>query len=325
MKRIGNLYSKIYSIDNLVLAEKKAKRGKSKQRGVIEFNKNLQDNIINLHHVLLNNEYKVSKYYIFTLYDTKKRIIYKLPYTDRVVQHAIMNIMENIFVKTFTQDTYSCIKNRGIHKALDKLTISLKDKENKYCLKLDIKQFYPSINHKILKKLLIKKIKDRDLINLLFKIIDSADGIPIGNYLSQILANFYLTYFDHFIKEELKVKNYFRYCDDLVILGENKEDLRYILEELDKYLQINLKLSIKGNYQIFPIDKRGIDFLGYVSRNNYIRLRKSIKKRYIKMIKYNNNPKSIVSYNGWTIHANCINLTNKYKNYEKNRNKENRV
>lgn len=314
MKSYNNLYNQIISIDNLKLAEKKARLGKSKQYGVKLFDKNSEDLIINLHHILSNKEYKTSAYDIFDLFDGKLRTIYKLPYyPDRITHHALMNVLEPIFVKSFTKNTYSCIKRRGIHKCLRDLNISLKDKDNtQYCLKIDIKKFYPSINHKILKQLLRRKFKDNDLLNLLDEIIDSADGIPIGNYLSQYLANFYLTYFDHWIKENLKVKYYFRYCDDLVILGNSKGDLHRILSEIRIYLYNNLKLKLNSNYQIFFVESKGIDFIGYKSYHTHILLRKSIKLNFIKMIKYNNNLKSKASYNGWLCHCNSYNLRNKY-------------
>lgn len=118
MKRIGNLYNKICSIDNLTLAEKKSRRGKGKQYGVKLFDINKEDNIINLHHILINKEFKTSKYYRFKIFEGKEREIFKLPYyPDRIVHHAIMNVLEKYFVNTFTSDTYSCIKGRGIHKA----------------------------------------------------------------------------------------------------------------------------------------------------------------------------------------------------------------
>ncbi len=199
MKRIGNLYEKIYSVDNLLLADKKARRGKSSRKEVIEFDKKKYKNISNLHNILKENRYKTSKYELFTLYDPKQREISKLPYyPDRILHHAILNVIEPIFINTFTSNTYNCIKGRGIHKAFYKLKEDLKDVENtKYCLKLDIQKFYPSINNNILKQLLRKKFKDNKLLNLLDEIIDSTNGIPLGNYTSQFLANFYLTYFDH--------------------------------------------------------------------------------------------------------------------------------
>ncbi|XKX06289.1 reverse transcriptase domain-containing protein [Tenacibaculum maritimum] len=224
MKRIGNLYSKIISVENLTEADKKAQKGKLKQYGVQIHNKNKESNILNLHYLLKTKTYKTSEYDVFKVYEPKEREVYRLPYfPDRITHHAIMNVLEPIFVSTFTSDTYSCIKNRGIHLLLSKLKRALKNKnETTYCLKLDIKKFYPSINHNVLKELLRRKFKDNDLLWLLDEIIDSANGLPIGNYLSQYFANFYLTYFDHWVKEKLKVKYYFRYADDIVILHNDK-------------------------------------------------------------------------------------------------------
>lgn len=315
MKRYGNLYYKIYDIDNLLLADKIAQRGKKDKLDVIGFNKDRDVNILILHEILKNKLFKTSKYHVFTLHDPKERVIYKLPFfPDRILHHAIMNILEPIFVSTFTFDTYNCIKNRGIHKALYKLNCALEDVQNtQYCLKLDIKKFYPNINHTILKRLLRKKFKDNDLLELLDEIIDSAPGVPIGNYLSQYFANFYLSYFDHWLKEELKISYYFRYCDDLVILGKTKEELHIILHKIREYLSVNLDLRIKENYQIFKVSIRGIDFVGYKSFHTHILLRKSIKKRYIKMLKYDCNQRSIASYNGWLLFCNSINLQKKYE------------
>ena len=314
MKRIGNLYHQIYDVNNLKLADKKARLGKTNQQGVIKHDKNRGSNIINLYHVLINCEYTTSAYTVYTLYDPKEREIFRLPYyPDRITHHAIMNVLEPIFVSIFTSDTYSCIKKRGIHGAFYKLKHVLKDQINtRYCLKLDIKKFYPSINHYILKKLLRRKFKDEKLLALLDDIIDSAQGVPIGNYLSQYLANFYLTYFDHWIKEVLRVKYYFRYCDDIVILSSNKETLWNYLDKIKIYLKDNLKLEVKYNYQVFPVVSRGIDFVGYKFYHTHILLRKSIKLKFIKMIKYNNNSKSKASYNGWLSHCNSINLRDKY-------------
>ena len=203
MKRINNLYPQIYSIENLMLADSIARKGKSNQPGIIMHDKNRDKNIQVLHEMLKNKTYKTSDYTTFTIFEPKERIIYRLPYfPDRITHHAVMNILERIFVSTFTADTYSCIKGKGIHAAAKAVKIALKDvSATEYCLKLDIKKFYPNIDHDILKCLIRKKIKDKDLLWLLDEIIDSTDGLPIGNYLSQYFANFYLSYFDHWIKE----------------------------------------------------------------------------------------------------------------------------
>lgn len=138
---------------------------------------------------------------------------------------------------------------------------------------LDIRKFYPSIDHEVLKGIIRKKIKDQKLLQLLDEIIDSAEGVPIGNYLSQFFANLYLTYFDHWLKEDKQVKYYFRYADDIVILHKDKEYLRELFEEMKQYLD-TLKLTFKDNYQIFKVEDRGISFVGYVIRHDYTLVRK---------------------------------------------------
>lgn len=316
MKRLDNIYSRICSVGNLVIADSKACKGKSNQKGVILHKKSKRLDILKLHKQLIEKTYKTSTYQTFTLRDPKERLIFMLPYyPDRIVHHAIMNQLESFFVKMFTADTYSCIKGRGIHgvfRAVKKALININ--ETKYCLKLDIKKFYPSIDHDILKSLLLRKIKDGNVIWLLNEIIDSADGLPIGNYLSQYLANFYLTGFDHWIKEVMGVKNYFRYADDIAVLSGSKEYLHQLFEAIKKYLFENLKLEVKGNHQVFPVEDRGIDLVGYVFRHKYIRLRKSIKKNFCRKVARNMNVRSIASYNGWLIHCNSKNLRKKILN-----------
>lgn len=313
MKRINHLYEQIYSVENIIKADNVARKGKRKQRGVIEHDKNLKSNINLLHEMLKNKTYKTSEYTTFTIFEPKERLIFKLPYfPDRITHHAIMNILEPIFLSTFTKDTYSCIKGRGIHATANAVKKALSDGDNtKYCLKLDIKKFYPCVDNNILKQLLRKKFKDNDLLWLLDEINDSTTGLPIGNYLSQYLANFYLTYFDHWIKENLNVKYYFRYADDIVILHGDKQHLHYLLSEIRKYLDVNLKLQVKENYQIFPVEKRGIDFVGYVFYHTHTKLRKRIKQNFARMIYKHKNSQSIASYKGWLKHCNGKNLLKK--------------
>jgi RNA-directed DNA polymerase len=310
MKRIGNLYERICSIENLMLADDIARKGKAKQPGVIEHDKHRHDNINRLHEMLMNKTYKTSTYTTFTIYEPKERIIFRLPYyPDRILHHAVMNILEPLFVSTFTADTYSCIKKRGIHAAANKVKVALRDiPGTQYCLKLDVRKFYPSVDHATLKALLRRKIKDTDLLWLLDEIIDSTGGLPIGNYLSQYFANFYLTYFDHWLKEQKKVKYYFRYADDLVILAPDKPYLHELLAEIRTYLQDNLKLMVKDNYQIFPVEARGIDFVGYVFYHTHTLIRKGIKKNFARMLKNNRNHASLASYRGWAKHCDSKHL-----------------
>lgn len=313
MKRLNNLYQQIISIENLQLADKNARKGKADQYGIQLHDNNRHQNIIDLHHMLKNRTYKTSEYTSFLVYEPKEREVFRLPYfPDRITHHAIMNVLEPIFVSLFTSDTYSCIKGKGIHAAARSLRKGLNDKQNTtYCLKMDVVKFYPNVDHDTLKYLLRKKFKDQDLLWLLDEIIDSADGLPIGNYLSQYLANFYLCYFDHWIKEQKAVKYYYRYADDIVILHNDKQYLHQLLSDMRNYLKAELKLEIKGNYQVFPVAARGVDFVGYVSFHTHTLLRKSIKKNFARMVKSNPNPQSIASYYGWAKHCNSKNLLRK--------------
>lgn len=316
MKRINNLYDKIISLENLKQADIIARKGK-KSFGINLHDKNKDANILKLHNDLKNNNYKTSKYDIFKIYEPKERFIYRLPYfPDRIMHHAIMLVLEPIWVQLFTADTYSCIKGRGIHSCANKLKENLKNdvKGTKYCLKIDVKKFYPSINHDILKQILAKKIKDQRLISLLSEIIDSAEGVPIGNYLSQYFANVYLAYFDHWIKETKKINYYYRYADDMVFLSNSKEELQKLFIEIQQYMAENLKLEIKANYQVFPVKDRGIDFVGYRFWHTHTLLRKSIKKAFARAVFKNKSDQSLNAYKGWSKHCNSINLINKFNN-----------
>lgn len=278
MKRYNNLFDKIVTLENLYLADKKARRNKGRRKDIQEFDKDRENLLTKLRDDLINENYVTSEYDTFIIREPKERLIFKLPYyPDRIVHHAIMNVLEPIWRSIFINNTYSCIKKRGIHKALRDVRSALKDKQNTvYCLKLDVKKFYPSINHEVLKTIVRKKIKDEKLLRLLDGIIDSVDGVPIGNYLSQFFANLYLTYFDHWIKEKKGIKYYFRYADDIVILHSDKTYLWQLLNEIRDYFD-NLKLEIKKNYQVFRVEDRSISFVGYNIYHDYVLIRKNIK------------------------------------------------
>ena len=225
MKRIGNIFPKVVEYENFLLADHKARKNKKHYKEIHDHDKNKEENLHKLQESVVTLTYKTSEYFIFKIYEPKEREIYKLPYyPDRIMHHALMNCLEPIWEKVFIYNSYACRKNKGIHAAVKDLKKVLRrDKEEtKYCLKLDIKKFYPSINHDILKAIIRKKLKDKKLLKLLDEIIDSADGVPIGNYLSQYFANLYLAYFDHWIKEVLRVKYYYRYADDIVLLSDDK-------------------------------------------------------------------------------------------------------
>ena len=318
MKRYGNLFEKIIHKQNILTAHQKAKRGKGRYAEVRKFDNELAKSIHDIHMLLKNREYKVSPYKIDTRIERgKERIIFKLPYRyDRVIHHTLLQVVEPILSEVYIKDTYQSIKGRGVHKAKKRVLEFLKDKDNtKYCLKIDIKKFYPSVDNEILKKLIRRKIKCNDTLWLCDEIIDSTKGLPIGNYTSQTFGNYYLAHFDHFVKEDLQVKYYMRYADDMVFFSHSKDELHKIMMKVKEYLKEELKLELKSNYQVFPTDTRGVDFLGFRFFHNFTLLRKSIKKAYLKVIKTFKNggatlktTQSLMSYWGWLKATDSYNL-----------------
>lgn len=326
MKRYSDLYRQITSYENIELAHKKAQKEKKHYPEVIMINNNPEYYLSDLQNQLINKTFINSKYDTFIKKGKKKeRVIHKLPYfPDRIIHHTIMNICEPIWQKSLIRDTYAALKGRGIHDGVKRMKKFLQDNNNtKYCLKMDIKKFYPSVNNDILYyNILPKKIKCKDTLWLFKQIVYSTIGLPIGNYLSQIWGNLYLSIFDWFIKQNKRIKYYARYCDDLVILHNSKQFLHELKLECDEWLWHNLKLEVKGNWQVFSRIKRPIDFIGYVFCNKYTLVRKDIVKnfkykiKYIKRnwrnIKYTQIINTIMSYYGWFKHVNAYNLWVKY-------------
>lgn len=318
MKRYNDLFEKIVDIENIKLAHKNASKGKKHYTEVIMFNLNPEYYSLLIRKMLIDGTYRTSEYKRKFKNDKgKMREIFVLPYfPDRIIHHAIMQVLEPIWKKTFINNTYQSIKGRGVHKCkkhLEKVLLDRNNKEDIYCFKLDISKFYPSINNTILKQIVRKKIKCKGTLKLLNEIIDSVEGIPIGNYISQFLGNLYLTYFDHYLKEEVKCKYYYRYCDDIVILDTSIDNLHNIKLIVFKQLTL-LDLKVKNNYQIFKVgtnpSHRAIDFLGFKFYRECILLRKSIVTSFKKCDK---RKEVIASYNGWLIHCDGYNLLNKYK------------
>lgn len=349
MKRYGNLYEQIYSMDNLRKAHQNARKGKGWYQEVREVDADVETYLKRLQEMLINHTYQTSPYEKFIKHDSgKEREIFKLPYfPDRICQWAILQVIEPYLLRYMTKNTYSAIPERGIHAALHDVQEAMwKDVPNcQYCLKLDVRHYYPSINHGILKAKFRRLFKDAELLWLLDEIIDSIctakiedmrdiwlldedidteTGIPIGNYLSQYCGNFYLSGFDYWIKEEKRVKHYFRYMDDIVIFGSSKEELHALKREMDMYFMRELRLTIKGNWQVFPSYVRGVDFVGYRTFLNYTLLRKStctnFKKKMVYIRKKTESGQlmnysewcSVNSYKGWLNHCDSYRLQKKY-------------
>lgn len=327
MKRIGRVWDKIISYENLLQAHMRAKQKKGYYKAVQRVNENPEKYLTKLHNILKNGEYKIKHedYIHKTIMDKgKEREIMKLPYyPHRIVQWAIMLQIQDRFLKSFILDTYASIEKRGLHFGAKRVKKELykNPKGTTYCLKLDMKKYYPSIDNKILFEIVKTKIKDKKLLELIENIIFSVGekGQPIGSLWSQWAGNLYLSELDHYVKEELKDK-YHRYCDDVCILAETKEELRNSFEEIRKIAAEKLNLKIKENYQIFPVRKRGIDFLGYRFFGDYILLRKRVlkqmKKKLVplqkKEILTNSENSQINSYKGWLKYCDSYRLRQKY-------------
>lgn len=330
MRRANNLHEKIVSFENVLLASRKARKGKRFKASTALFELELEKNIFKILEVLSNKTYQPGSYTDFFIYDPKMRLISAAPYFDRVIHHALINIIEPIIGKAFIHDTYACIKDRGTHKAVQRYKNF--QKKNNYVLKCDIKKYFFNIDHEILFDQVKRKIKCKDTLWLVRQIINSREnpggieyfsgddlftpvlrkkGIPIGNLTSQFFANLYLNDFDHFVKETLKVKHFIRYCDDFVIFGNSKSWLNQIKQEVMKYLE-GLRLKLHKNKSRIYRTSDGVDFLGYRIFPGYMRVRKRLVKRYRKKLRkmtldYKNRkiglPDIKRSINSWIGHA----------------------
>lgn len=301
MKRYGNLFERIVDINNIVRAHLNARADHKKDAAVREVDCDILGYCNKVRKMLIDKTFTTSEYHLFEITDNgKRREIAELPYfPDRIVQWAIMQVLEKPFMKHFIPTTYAAlpgekkwnekykrrISSRGPHAAYVKLNEYMEDENaTRYCLKLDVRKFFPSIDKAILKSLLRRKFKDKDLLWLLDDIVDSykkgePKGIPIGSYMSQYFGNFYLSYFDHWLKEQKRVKYFLRYMDDMVILSDSKEYLHRLRKDIAEYIADNLDLKLKDNWQVFPTTVRGIDFVGYRSYGKFTLLRTSTKQR----------------------------------------------
>lgn len=267
MKRVGNLYCKIIDKNNIKKAILKASQRKRKRKNVRYTLKNIDIATNKIHEMLQKCEFIPSPYEKVKIMDgvrKKERIIYKPAfYPDQIVHWALMLQLEDVLMKGMYYYNCASIKGRGLLHATKYIEkILVRDRKNtKYCLKLDVKKFYPSIDKEILKRKFRRKIKERETLELIDKIIDSSEeGVPIGNFTSQWFANFYLQDLDHYIKEQLKAPYYIRYMDDMIIFHRNKKELHKIKDKIEEFLNKE-HLKLKENWQLFKSNSRPIDFL----------------------------------------------------------------
>jgi RNA-directed DNA polymerase len=299
MKIYKNIFEDIILMENLLLAWDEFKKGKREKLDVQEFELHLEDNLFALRQELKDKRYKHGGYAGFYIYDPKKRHIHKAMVKDRIVHHAVHQKLYSIFNPTFISASYSSRRGKGAHRAVIKLDQMLKAVYQThgqcFALKCDIKKFFPTIDHKILMKIVAKRIKDKDALWLIKNIVKSFEsefttkkdkkGTPIGNLTSQILVNIYMNEMDQFIKNELKVKYYIRYADDFIIVYHDQIYLLNLKSKIESFLQNELKLSMHPDKVFIRKYHQGIDFLGYVILPKAIILRTKTKKRIFRKLK----------------------------------------
>ncbi|MBF0452798.1 MAG: group II intron reverse transcriptase domain-containing protein [Candidatus Magnetomorum sp.] len=265
------------------MAYKKAVKGKHDRSEVIDFKASFEKNIEKLRLDLLKRKPDVGHYYFFRVHDPKPRDICAASFPERVLHHAMMNICEPVFEQYAIYDSYACRKNKGSHAAINRAQKFCRI--NAWYLKLDIRKYFDSIDHLTVIDMLARKMKDQDVLDLFAIILDtyqtkSGKGLPIGNLISQHLANFYLGKFDHWIKEIMKVKHYIRYMDDFILLSNSQCELKKLLDNIIVFLDNHLLLKLKENIQLNKV-KHGIPFLGYRVFSEKILLSPQSRIRFI--------------------------------------------
>lgn len=314
MKRYGNLWHKIVDIENIKQAHKQARKGKTFYTEVKMVDADLDFYANQIHEMLVSKEFTTSPYEVEERWDGKKtREIHKLPYyPDRIIQHALLSVIGELLTRSLIRDTFQSIKGRGTHDAAKRVKKVVRSPDcPKYALKVDIRKYYPSVNNDLMKLCVRKKIKCVDTLWLVDDIINSTQGLPIGNYTSQIFGNIYLSGLDWAMKQEVRPKAYFRYCDDIVVMSNNKTDLlaaRKFIERLTR----RLYLTIKPTWNIYNIHEQGVDFVGFVFRPTSTRLRKSITRSFKRSSRSTKNLSSLMAYKGWVRCCNAKKLWRKH-------------
>ncbi len=314
MKRHGNLFDRITDLENIKLAHKQARKGKAFYSEVKMVDGDLDRYCKEIQKSLVNQTFTTSEYVVEERFDGRKmRTIYKLPYyPDRIVQHALLNVTGQIFTSSFIRDTYQSIVGRGTSDAMRKVKKVVRSPDcPRYALKVDVEKYYPTVQNDKMKEKVRGKIKCEPTLWLFDNVIDSMQGLPIGNYTSQHLGNLYLNDFDWWVKQEVKPLAYFRYCDDIVFMHNLKSKLIAYKTKVVSYLQ-TLGLKIKPSWNIYDVHRQGIDFVGYVFTPFKTRLRPTIVVKFKKVCKKlsknivepTRDLSRIMAYKGWVKHCN---------------------
>ena len=322
MKRARGLFEEVCALETLHLAYLKARKGKLDRSEVAEFTFHLDQELVRLRDELSAETYVPGPYRQFVVVESKKRLISAAPFRDRVVHHAVCHVIEPIFERSFIYDSYACRVGKGQHKAVERFRKFLRS--NRYVLKGDVRRYFPSIDHEILRSLLARKIGDKRLLGLMETIIahspclwsattpslhamtesshftsddpmwfpgddlltplERRRGLPIGNQTSQFFANAMLDPLDHFVKEGIRERYYLRYCDDWVVCGNDKGHLHEVKAAIRTFLE-GLRLRLHTDKpQVFPADQ-GTDFLGYRVFPTHMRVRKANVHRFKRQLR----------------------------------------
>ena len=290
MRRSGFLFEPAIAWGNLMLATKKAARGKRSRPEVARFLFDLEPGLIALQGELLDGSWRPGEFRTFQIRDPKPRTISAAPFRDRVVHHALMNVLDPIFDRSLIGHTYACRRGKGTHRAL--AHARLLARRNGYFLKGDIEACFESIDHTVMKAQLRRILKDHRLLEVLDRIIDAGGarsqpgvGLPIGNLTSQYFANHYLGRFDRFVTQQLGVRGYLRYMDDFLLFAADKSDLHRWRAEIRAFLAECLHLRLKESVSFVAPARRGIPFLGFAVFPGAVRLQGTRKRRTLARIR----------------------------------------
>lgn len=311
-----HIYEDIISVENLLAAWKEFVRGKRGKKDVQEFQHRLMDNVLALHRDLKNGTYHHGPYEAFKINDPKPRDIHKATVRDRLVHHALYRQLYPFFDRIFISDSYSCRKDKGAHRAIERFRIfayqvSKNHRHTCWALKCDIRKFFASVDHQILFSILERYIPDEHLQALIAEIASSfhstqtGKGLPLGNLTSQLLVNIYMNEFDQFVKHKLKAKHYVRYADDFVIMSTDRAWLEGLIPQIAQFLHERLALSLHPDKLFIQTLASGIDFLGWVHFPGHRVLRTTTKRRMLRnTMGLEKDSPTVRSYLGMLSHGN---------------------
>ncbi len=321
---LTHTYDSIISIENLLSTWEHFLPGKKHKKDVMVFESQLAEHLTELQRLLETKTYIHKEYTAFNISDPKPRNIHKATVHDRLVHHLIYRALYWYFDNRFIYDSYSCRVNKGTHRALDRFQyfarkVSKNNTRTCFILKCDIKKFFASIDHEVLRTILERHIEDPDMCWLLKQVISSfyvtepGVGLPLGNLTSQLLVNIYMHEFDMYIKQELRVKYYIRYADDFVIFSEDKTYLENMLASIEDFLEERLKLTLHPNKVSIMTFASGVDFLGWIHFPYHLQLRNTTKRRVVRNMKGYPKPETVSSYMGLLAHGNTYKIQKQIK------------